>query len=957
MRLLITLLNLFIVTLILGQGVVVTYNLDGDTLTTAKAICETKDHGYVLTSQQYNSSNVSYSQLIKTDIDGNVQWVQKYNFLETITSIRQTKDENYIITGFDYPGNGSVGYIPAQMYLVKADANGDTLWTKTFGDETKKSHALDVYETPDSGYLVGCHTDQFGTSNYQFYLIKTDINGNTLWTKTYDEGDTSSCLGISINPTSDGGYLLVGNLILSSGGDKDGYVVKIDANGNKEWSKVYDNGGEEILQTVIEKDDGGYIFVGSTSGVGATSYNFYVLGTDALGNILWTKLHGGIGTDLANVILEAPDGGYLIVGTSNSFYAPNYNTYLVKIDELGNKVWDKPLKLVAFTCIRLNDGYALLGHKPKASVNNRYLALIKMSLEGELLTNRIHGNVFNDLNVDCTQDLGDASINGVLVEAIGADTIYGTTDSAGNYSLLVDTGNYIIRINPSVYMETCSNSVPITITGAQLNDTIDFALQAQMNCALMQVDLAAPFLMNNGDVSRYGVSYCNKGTIDASDVKVKFIADEQLNILGTSIPISGQRGDTILFELGTVYSGGCGNFTIDVDVKTGTLPGQTHCSEVYISPDSICGTNGWSGPIIDATAKCLADTVEFKLYNLGVSQFSSQSYYVFEDHLILLIGNTGTINTNDSISVTVPVDTGKTYRIEIAQAPGFPSLLGDSIESEAIEGCVPYPTGMFNTGYVTQFSNGGGSPFNSIDCQENATFYNREDKSAQPKGYGTLHQIYNTTELDYKIRFQNTKGQPIQSIVVRDTISPFLDLSSLEMGASSHSYTWRVYGNRVLEIRFNDIMLPDSTTDALSSNAFVRYRIAQRPNNPNNTVIYNAATLYYDYDAPIITNKTWHRIGEEFVEYLITTDGEIVETKVVAYPNPFQHSTTLEVAGKQHEMLQLIVNDLSGRVVTQWQKKNTNRIEFQRAELPSGIYMYQLKGDEGWVSVGKIIIQ
>lgn len=955
MRLLIILLNLFLVQLLLGQGGVVTYNTDGDTLTTSKAAYQTRDLGYILTSQQYNASNESYSKLIKTDVDGNVQWIQNYPFLETIQSILQTKDGNYILTGFDFPPHGSTGYIPDQMHLVKADANGDTLWTKTFGDTLHRSQALDVHETPDNGYLIGCHTDQFGTSKYQFYLIRTDVNGDTLWTRTYDEGDTTTCLGISISPTSDEGYLLIGYLLIGS--NKSGYVVKIDANGSKEWSRVYDYGGEDYFQDGIEIEDGGYIFVGATTGGNATDRDYYVIRTDATGNVLWTQLYGDSGIDIANIIVEAPDNGYLIIGTSNGFYAPSYSSYLVKIDVSGNIDWEKPLKQVTMACVPSNNGYTLLAHTPKGSTNKGYLTLMQTSLQGELLMNKIHGNVFNDLNTDCTKDISDFPVAGLLVQAIGEDTTYATSDSLGNYSLLVDTGNYVLQINPSVYMQACTNSIPITITEARLNDTIDFALQAPVNCALMQVDLAAPFLINNGDASYYDISYCNKGTIGASDVQVTFIVDAHLDVLGTSIPISDQIGDTMRFNLGTVYSGDCGNFRINVAIKSGTLLGQTHCSEVYISPDSICGTSGWSGPILDAQATCLSDSVEFKLYNLGITSFGAQTYYVFEDHLILRIGNTGNINSNDSISVTVPTDTGKTYRIEIAQAPGFPPLLGDSIESAVIEGCLSHPTGTFNTGFVTQFSNGGGSPFNAIDCQENILTYNAKEKSAQPKGYGTLYQITNTTALDYKIRFQNTKDQVIESIVIRDTISPFLDLSTLEMGVSSHAYTWRVYGNRVLEIRFDNIMLSDSTEGPLSSNAFIRYRIAQRANNPNNAVIYNAATLYFDYDPPIVTNETWHTIGETFVQHIETSNTLKDEIEVLVYPNPFQHSTTLTVIGDNYESLQLTVTDLWGRVVRQSQKAQSNSIEFQRSVLAPGIYLYQLEGDKGWIGSGKIIIQ
>ncbi len=193
--------------------------------------------------------------------------------------------------------------------------------------------------------------------------------------------------------------------------------------------------------------------------------------------------------------------------------------------------------------------------------------------------------------------------------------------------------------------------------------------------------------------------------------------------------------------------------------------------------------------------------------------------------------------------------------------------------------------------------------------------YDPNDKSAQPEGFSTPHYIYDYTPLDYKIRFQNTGTDTAFRVVIRDTLSAHLDVTSLEMGAASHNYTWRIYGQGILEITFDNVMLPDSNVNEPESNGFVRFRINQVPNNPNGTVIYNSAGIYFDYNAPIITNETFHTIGDNFVAMVITGTEEVLieDVEVKVYPNPFTAQATLEVEGGDYQSLELTIYDITGR--------------------------------------------
>ena len=128
---------------------------------------------------------------------------------------------------------------------------------------------------------------------------------------------------------------------------------------------------------------------------------------------------------------------------------------------------------------------------------------------------------------------------------------------------------------------------------------------------------------------------------------------------------------------------------------------------------------------------------------------------------------------------------------------------------------------------MTNLSNGNTSPFIAVNCQTVRTAYDPNDKTAQPTGFDVNHYVYPHDTLDYKIRFQNTGNDTAFLVVIRDTLSAYLDITSLEMGASSHPYTWRVYGQGILEVTFRDIMLPDSNVNEPASHGFFRYRIDQ----------------------------------------------------------------------------------------------------------------------------------
>ncbi len=574
-------------------------------------------------------------------------------------------------------------------------------------------------------------------------------------------------------------------------------------------------------------------------------------------------------------------------------------------------------------------------------------------------TDAVQVNVSVDANNNCLIDSTELVLANQIIQferqSDGNMLHFYTYDTANPHPFYLDTGTYIVTIaNHHSYWQPCVPIQILTIDTNAVLQEVDFSMQAVVFCPFLEVDMSAPFLRMTGGGSSYTISYCNTGTDVAQNAYVEVDLDTDLNYIGASLPLISQTGTLYRFDVGNLLAGECGSFNVQVVVDTSSLIGQTHCTNVHIYPDSICSPV-ISVPSVVGSASCQNDTVIFYLENVGANMLQGQQYEIFEDNVAMRTG-TVQLNNGQATTITQAANLEYTYRIEVAQVSNYPAILGDHTFSLAIEGCRPNTNGGFNTGFITQFSNGLGQPAQAIDCQQNIAAYDPNDKAAQPAGYGNQHYIDSLTAIDYKVRFQNTGNDTAFNIVILDTLSPFVDVSTLTMGASSHAYNWSIESGNVLRVDFSNIMLVDSNANEPLSHGFFRYRIAQQPNNALGSVIYNQAAIYFDYNPPIFTNTTFHTIGEDFVTkiYLTLDNVPDYELNIKAFPNPFETSTTVVVEDRIFETLELQVFDLLGRQVIYQQNTQSDRIELKRGKLEQGFYIFQLLGDGQQLGTGKL---
>jgi len=312
------------------------------------SVQQTSDGGYIVsggTASLVPGNSDIY--LIKTNANGDTLWTRTFggSGIDFAYFIQQTYDGGYIIAGY----TSSFGIDSSDVYLIKTDVNGNLLWSKIY-DGTGYSEGRYVQQTSDGGYIVaGSCASLLGVNH--IYLIKTDANGDTLWTKTSSTNATANV----IKRTLDGSYIIIGSVSSLSSGNGDIYLLKIDSVGNPLWSKTFGGGSQEAGYSGQQTIDGGYIIAGYTYSFGGVSSDVYLIKTNSIGDTLWTKTFGGApNTDGASSIQQTNDGGYIITGWTESFGAGNNDAYLIKTDVNGNLIWSK-----TFGGTYIDNGYSV----------------------------------------------------------------------------------------------------------------------------------------------------------------------------------------------------------------------------------------------------------------------------------------------------------------------------------------------------------------------------------------------------------------------------------------------------------------------------------------------------------------------------------------------------------------------------------------------------------------------
>ena len=563
----------------------------------------------------------------------------------------------------------------------------------------------------------------------------------------------------------------------------------------------------------------------------------------------------------------------------------------------------------------------------------------------------VSGHVYIDTLPDCQYSGGEPGITAFLVTATvlpSNQQFVVVPQSDGAYQFDIDlTGlDSMVRIQyglPAGFNTSCPTNLDIPAISNTQQHTFDIGLQAEIYCPDLEVTMGtvmARLCRNN----YFTVKYNNYGFLPAEDAYVTIQFDTLYQFASASIPWSTVDSITYTFQLGDIPALSTGIFYVTAFLDCDATMGQTVCNDVTIYPHDPCGQSAWDGPFIETSAYCDGDTVSLAVWNTGTQDMIEAGQYIVIEDVIMYREGNFQLAAGDSITLKMPA-TGSTWRIEADQAPGYP--IKDQ-PSSAIEFC----GGLNTPGLINAFAANESMSFFDRACETVVASCDPNDKNAVPTGYGTDHTIKANTDLEYKIRFQNTGTDTAFRVVIVDTLSSLLNAASIEAGASSHPYRLEIFPGGILHFIFDPIALPDSNVNEPASHGFVQFRIAQQPDLPDGTVLSNTAAIYFDFNDAVITNTFWHTIGKPFVT--VDVDQPVSPgVTVTAQPNPFHEQTTLQVSGVTIEQGLFTLFDAQGKIV-QTQTFRGNRIELERKTLDQGLYFFRINADGKSVAGGKL---
>jgi hypothetical protein len=362
-------------------------------------------------------------------------------------------------------------------------------WQKTFGGSDKDG-GYSVQQTTDGGYIIIGDTISYDG----VYLIKTDPNGNSEWEKTF-----GALGGSSVQQTSDGGYIIAGISDLYEAGDPNVYLIKTDPNGNKKWQNSFGGTNDDYGFSVHQTSDGGYIIAGATRSFGAWQSDVYLIKTDSNGNGEWEKTFGGSGGERGYSVQQTTDGGYIIAGWTLSYGAGSVDVYLIKTDPNGDSQWQKTFggseQDQGWSVQQTTDGgYIIAGYTDSYGAGNDDVYLIKTDPNGNSGWHKTFGGSGDDTaySVQQTIDGGYIITGGSYSFGVGSwDVYFIKTDPNGNSKWEKTFGGSELDIGRSVQQTSDGGYIIAGSTwsfGAEMADVYliktcsDGTLSADFNC-------------------------------------------------------------------------------------------------------------------------------------------------------------------------------------------------------------------------------------------------------------------------------------------------------------------------------------------------------------------------------------------------------------------------------------------------------------------------------------------
>jgi hypothetical protein len=573
----------------------------------------------------------------------------------------------------------------------------------------------------------------------------------------------------------------------------------------------------------------------------------------------------------------------------------------------------------------------------------------------------ISGALFQDFNTNCSQEDNEYGIPNRNL-TINPGNIQLQTNDYGFWSLnFLPVGNYTLTVDTTNgWLTTCPNPITFSITNSEdLLEIPAIGMLSKFPCSAPHVSIHAPFLrpgFSNQFIYVRAVNrHVSSQILDSAYVILNL--PPLLTVNTASLPYTTLGNNQYkVYVADSLYPGESVSFRLSCTLSTNAILGQSLCMSAQLYPVKPCvqddiPSNNVAIPcssLYDNShlvihSDCLNnDSIFFGITNTGTGNMSCSSQVrLFIDGQIAKI-DTIQLSSAQTITFRFKAD-GHTWRMETDQHPLHPS---SSIPSQTVEQC----DGSYNStpNLVNLFPQDDNAPFIDIYCGEVRGSYDPNDKTGFPLGIGETHDILPNQKLEYLIRFQNTGTDTTFTIIIRDTLTADFNMFSVKSGVSSHDYSFKLYGPRILEWTFSNVMLPDSNVNEAKSHGFVKFEVDLKPNLPEGHRIENTAFIYFDFNAPIITNTYFHTINSNIYNFSSPVNAYSPNPLLVnTFPNPVKDYLYINL--NNNKFVNLRILDNSGKVV--YKKTIHNPIEsINLSNLSTGIYYCHMDNGKQYVT-------
>jgi len=550
--------------------------------------------------------------------------------------------------------------------------------------------------------------------------------------------------------------------------------------------------------------------------------------------------------------------------------------------------------------------------------------------------NEIMGRVHYDSNDICGDGIETPVQNQRVIVTNENDALigYAYSEPDGFYKAFIDSGQATVRVsleNVAIPFEpSCfpaQQQVVFTSDMAQVVSNIDFALRASEICSQYNFEYTVP-LFRRCFKTTSTVQISNLGSESSElDFVLRYPTD-QIYPVSASVPFESIGNNTYLFHA-PPFEPMHQLFVFIQDTSTcENLLGSLVCVEGELLEPNTCQNE----EISSLKLVLFNDTT---INHIVVKNFGEDP---MPNSFSLYIGSEfDTINNMfaSSNEYFMQLQPGESFSAGVFSEFWTAALIDDFGNKESIFiSNVPNST-LTDTLFDLSINNW------SAHCAEIVGSYDPNDKQGFPEGFGELNRIEANQSIRYRIRFQNTGSDTAFTVVVRDTLSEYLDHSSIIPGASSHQYLFYIENNK-LEFRFNQINLVQKSLNEPASIGFVEFRVKQKANNPISYTIENQAAIYFDFNEPIYTPV------HKYAIYPLPLGVQNAEqAEIYASPNPSRGSISFNFTQKwQGAQKTFLVSDLSGRVIKEIQSSEDNP-SFEWQDLPSGTYIITILADKG----------